>query len=80
VNGIVKLALYKGNVIIEGRVSSNSLYDFDIASMDKLGEYDQTDAKGFIKLNVLRLKKYQLQNLLQHKSGVKLWCAKQSAN
>ncbi|HLX54084.1 MAG TPA: argininosuccinate synthase, partial [Aquella sp.] len=60
VNGIVKLALYKGNVIIEGRVSSNSLYDFDIASMDKLGDYDQTDAKGFIKLNALRLKKYQV--------------------
>jgi|SRR6185437_9036837 len=64
VNGIVKLALYKGNVIIEGRVSPNSLYDFDIASMDKLGDYDQTDAKGFIKLNALRLKKYQLQNFV----------------
>ncbi|MFN8770567.1 MAG: argininosuccinate synthase [Neisseriaceae bacterium] len=58
-DGLVTLTLYKGNVIIEGRHSSNSLYDFDIASMDKLGEYDQTDAKGFIKLNALRLKKYQ---------------------
>lgn len=55
VNGTVKLALYKGNVIIEGRSSPNSLYNFDIASMDKLGDYDQTDAKGFIKLNALRL-------------------------
>ncbi|MFN7094642.1 MAG: argininosuccinate synthase [Burkholderiales bacterium] len=62
VNGVVKLALYKGNVIIQGRSSANSLYDFDIASMDKLGDYDQTDAKGFIKLNALRLKKYQPHN------------------
>jgi argininosuccinate synthase len=62
VNGTVKVALYKGNVIVEGRSSPNSLYDFDIASMDKLGEYDQTDAKGFIRLNALRLKKYQTHN------------------
>lgn len=59
VNGRVKLTLYKGNVIVDGRTSPNSLYDFDIASMDKLGDYDQTDAKGFIRLNALRLKKYQ---------------------
>lgn len=57
INGVVHLALYKGNVIILGRNSLNSLYDHDIASMDRLGDYDQTDAKGFIKLNALRLKK-----------------------
>lgn len=57
VNGVVHLALYKGNVIILGRNSPNSLYDHDIASMDCLGDYDQTDAKGFIKLNAIRLKK-----------------------
>lgn len=56
-NGTVNLGLYKGNVIILGRSSANSLYDHDIASMDKLGDYDQTDAIGFIKLNALRLKK-----------------------
>lgn len=56
-NGMVNLGLYKGNVIILGRSSENSLYDHDIASMDKLGDYDQTDAIGFIKLNALRLKK-----------------------
>ncbi len=56
-NGTVSLGLYKGNVIILGRSSANSLYDHDIASMDKLGDYDQTDAIGFIKLNALRLKK-----------------------
>ena len=57
INGVVHLALYKGNVIILGRNSPNSLYNHDIASMDRLGDYDQTDAKGFIKLNALRLKK-----------------------
>lgn len=56
-SGTVKLGLYKGNVIILGRSSKNSLYNSDIASMDKLGDYDQTDAIGFIKLNALRLKK-----------------------
>lgn len=58
VNGIVNLALYKGNVIIQGRASPNSLYDSDVASMDKLGDYDQSDAIGFIKLNALRLHKF----------------------
>lgn len=57
INGVVHLGLYKGNVMILGRNSPNSLYDSDIASMDKLGDYDQTDAKGFIKLTALRLKK-----------------------
>lgn len=62
INGSVKLGLYKGNVIILGRNSPNSLYDHDIASMDKLGNYDQTDAKGFIKLNALRLKPQKFIN------------------
>lgn len=59
-NGTVRLELYKGNITILGRTSPNSLYDHDIASMDKLGDYDQTDAKGFIKLNALRLKKQKI--------------------
>jgi argininosuccinate synthase len=59
INGSVTLGLYKGNVIIKGRSSNNSLYNHDIASMDKLGDYDQTDAKGFIKLTALRLKSTQ---------------------
>jgi argininosuccinate synthase len=60
INGVVHLALYKGNVIILGRNSPNSLYNHDVASMDRLGDYDQTDAKGFIKLNALRLKKQKI--------------------
>ena len=56
VSGKVYLTLYKGNVIIRGRESEESLYDEAIASMDVHGGYDQKDAIGFIKLNALRLK------------------------
>lgn len=56
VTGKVHLSLYKGNIIINGRESKLSLYDKGIASMDTLGNYDQTDATGFIRLNALRLK------------------------
>jgi len=56
VDGKVYMTLYKGNAFVTGRESDKSLYDEDIASMDKEGGYDQTDAKGFIRLNALRLK------------------------
>ena len=56
VTGKVKLSLYKGNCVVLGRSSPFSLYDEKSASMDEHGGYDQTDAKGFIKLNALRLK------------------------
>jgi argininosuccinate synthase len=55
-NGKVFMKLYKGNVIITGRESENSLYSESLVSMDKLGDYDQTDAKGFIKVNAVRLR------------------------
>jgi len=56
VSGKVYLKLYKGNVVIKGRESKESLYDENIASMDVHGGYDQKDAIGFIRLNALRLK------------------------
>lgn len=56
VSGQVFLTLYKGNILITGRASPHSLYQSQLASMDEIGGYDQTDAKGFIKLNALRLK------------------------
>ncbi len=56
VNGVVRLKLYKGNTIITGRKSGNSLYDESLVTFeDSNSNYDQTDAKGFIKLNALRL-------------------------
>lgn len=56
VNGTVRLKLYKGNVIIEGRKSPNSLYDEDTVTFEADTVYDQRDAEGFIKLNALRLR------------------------
>jgi argininosuccinate synthase len=57
VNGVVRLKLYKGNVIVVGRQSADSLFDANIATFeDDAGAYDQKDAEGFIKLNALRLR------------------------
>ena len=57
VNGDVRIKLYKGNVIVVGRASKDSLFDESIATFeDDAGAYDQTDAEGFIKLNALRLR------------------------
>lgn len=56
VTGDVKLALFKGNVIIKGRRSPFSKYNLSLVSFDEVGDYDQKDAEGFIKINSLRLK------------------------
>ena len=57
VNGIVRVKLYKGNVIITGRKSPNSLYNADLVTFEEgAADYDQSDANGFIKLNALRLR------------------------
>jgi len=58
VNGRVRLRLYKGNVIVEGRESgTDSLFDVNIATFeDDEGAYNQQDAEGFIKLNALRMR------------------------
>lgn len=57
VNGKVRLKLYKGNVIVAGRQSDDSLFDASIATFeDDAGAYDQKDAEGFIKLNALRMR------------------------
>jgi argininosuccinate synthase len=58
VTGVVRLKLYKGNVIAAGRKSPKSLYDPQVATMEGGGAdaYDQSDATGFIRLNALRLK------------------------
>jgi argininosuccinate synthase len=56
VNGSVRLKLYKGNVIITGRKSPDSLYHEDMVTFEADDVYDQRDAEGFIKLNALRLR------------------------
>lgn len=57
VEGVVRLKLYKGNVIVIGRDSVKSLYSDELVTFeDDHGAYDQKDAAGFIKLNALRLR------------------------
>ncbi len=57
VNGEVTLKLYKGNIIIVGRSSPNSLYSEDLVTFEEgATDYDHHDAHGFIRLNALRLR------------------------
>src|SRR5437763_4644748 len=58
VTGVVRLKLYKGNIIAAGRKSPKSLYDPQVATMEGGGAdaYNQSDATGFIRLSALRLK------------------------
>ncbi len=56
VTGKVRLKLYKGNVIVAGRSSAYSLYREDLATFGQEDVYDQSDAKGFIKLFGLPMK------------------------
>ncbi len=50
VNGIVKMKLYKGNAMVIGRSSENSLYDTKLATYEKFSTFDQKLAVGFIEL------------------------------
>jgi len=64
VNGTVTLKLYKGNVMVAGRTSDDTLFDEKIATFeDDGGTYDQADAAGFIKLNALRLRNLARRDL-----------------
>jgi argininosuccinate synthase len=65
VDGTVRLKLYKGNVIVIGRASENSLYsDALVTFEDDRGAYDQKDAAGFIRLNALRLRTLAMRDKL----------------
>jgi argininosuccinate synthase len=55
VTGSVRLKLYKGNIIVSGRTSPNSLYREDLATFGADDVYDQKDAAGFINLYGLPL-------------------------
>lgn len=56
VTGDVRLKLYRGNVVVQGRRSPHSLYDEKVATFEADTVYNQRDAEGFIKLNALRLR------------------------
>nr|CAB3223822.1 argininosuccinate synthase-like [Phallusia mammillata] len=59
VSGTVHLKLYKGNIMITGRESDQSLYNQELVSMDVAGDYQPRDAQGFIRINALRLREFQ---------------------
>ncbi|HFC05241.1 MAG TPA: argininosuccinate synthase [Rhizobiales bacterium] len=68
VEGTVRLKLYKGNVIVEGRKSPLSLYSEELVTFeDDEGAYNQKDAHGFIRLNALRLRTLAARNKLAEK-------------
>ena len=56
VSGTARIKLFKGNCIVEGRKSSESLYSTDFATFEEDQVYNQKDAEGFIRLNALRLR------------------------
>ncbi|KRM13589.1 argininosuccinate synthase [Paucilactobacillus suebicus] len=72
VNGTVRLKLFKGNIITEGRKSANSLYDKNLATYTSSDEFDQEAAVGFIKLWGLPTQVYaQVQEKAKHdKDGI----------
>jgi argininosuccinate synthase len=61
VTGRARLKLYKGNVIVAGRRSEQSLYDPNVATFEADTVYKQADADGFIRLNALRLRLRRLK-------------------
>jgi len=63
VTGLVRLKLYKGNVIPAGRKSKFSLYREDFATFGQENVYDQSHAEGFIRLYGLPLKVRALNEL-----------------
>jgi len=63
VSGRVRLKLYKGNVIVAGRKSEQSLYDANVATFEEDNVYHQGDAEGFIRLNALRLRLRRLKRI-----------------
>ena len=54
VEGTVRLKLYKGNVMVVGRESEQSLFSEEHSTFEEDEVYNQKDAEGFIKLNALR--------------------------
>ena len=62
VAGVVRLQLYKGNCIVQGRKSDHSLYSEAHATFEDDTVYSQKDAEGFIRLNALRLR---IQKMIQ---------------
>ncbi|KAF8629078.1 hypothetical protein AX15_003572 [Amanita polypyramis BW_CC] len=70
VNGTIRLKLYKGNIVIEGRYSDEGLYDERQSSMDELGGFEPSDTSGFIQIESIRIKKWAQANIRKGQAGV----------
>ncbi|MBA2873809.1 argininosuccinate synthase [Thermaerobacillus caldiproteolyticus] len=69
VTGVVRVKLFKGHAIIEGRKSEFSLYDEKLATYTSEDQFDHQAAVGFISLFGLPTKVYSIVNN-QKKVGV----------
>ncbi|PKI85622.1 argininosuccinate synthase [Malassezia vespertilionis] len=77
VNGEVKLKLYRGNVVVEGRSSEEMLYDAQFSSMDEMGGFEPENASGFIAVQAIRLRRYGLGQAKKGKAGADIKTAYQ---
>ncbi|WP_042382818.1 argininosuccinate synthase [Streptacidiphilus melanogenes] len=50
VTGEIRLVLHGGRAVVDGRKSSESLYDFNLATYDTGDTFDQSMSKGFIEI------------------------------
>ena len=57
VNGVVRVKLFKGNVIHLSKKSENSLYDKNKASFEEEGGFSNEEMKKYIKENILKYTK-----------------------
>lgn len=69
VTGMVKLKLYKGNVVVSGRTSPYSLYDPELATYTAADQFDHKASEGFIKIYGLP---YKTINRVMQKAEEKL--------
>ena len=53
VTGDIRMVLHAGQITVNGRRSNHSLYDFNLATYDTGDTFDQTLAKGFVRLHGL---------------------------
>ncbi|RDI49605.1 argininosuccinate synthase [Nocardia mexicana] len=56
VSGQIRMVLHGGNVVVNGRRSEESLYDFNLATYDEGDSFDQSLAKGFVQIHGLSSK------------------------
>ncbi|NPV38555.1 MAG: argininosuccinate synthase [Brevinematales bacterium] len=62
VSGTVEMKLYRGNCMVVSRQSEHSLYDTNLSTFEAGSNYDQKDAKGFIKLFGLPMEMFSRKN------------------